>query len=157
MGAKLLKDSHDQLVAYHAMKGINLPDSVKNSYPTEAVVAFWDPSVTWSGGAWHSTKITGADDYDMVEQAIKPFSDLELYVADEAYGTQLGWAEGGLVMAENILTSYFGATTPAWMRNSTVTAVTFGPNFSDYETAAQGGGSGASAPSPAMAPMMGRK
>lgn len=41
-------------------------------------------------------------------------------------------------MAENILTSYFGATTPAWMRNSTVTAVTFGPNFSDYETAAQG-------------------
>lgn len=70
MGAKLLKDSHDQMVAYHAMKGINLPDSVKNSYPTEAVVAFWDPSVTWSGGAWHNTVRTSSSPGPVVTQCM---------------------------------------------------------------------------------------
>ena len=51
---KLLDDSHSQLMAYHMSKGINFPAKVLNMLPTEAVVAFWDPSVTWSGGAWHS-------------------------------------------------------------------------------------------------------
>lgn len=53
-GMNLLADSHSQLMAYHKSKGINFPAEVYNMLPTEAVVAFWDPSITWSGGAWHS-------------------------------------------------------------------------------------------------------
>lgn len=53
-GMKLLADSHAQLMAYHQSKGINFPADVMDAIPTEAVVAFWDPSITWSGGAWHS-------------------------------------------------------------------------------------------------------
>ena len=54
LGRKLLTDSHEQLMAYHASQGINLPPSVQDAYPSQAIVALWDPSVTWSGGAWHS-------------------------------------------------------------------------------------------------------
>lgn len=54
MGYQLLKDSHSQMMAYHTSKGIELPDGVQSALPTQAIVAFWDPSITWSGGAWHS-------------------------------------------------------------------------------------------------------
>ena len=54
MGRKLLTDSHEQLMAYHASEGINLPAAVQDAYPTQAIVALWDQSVAWSGGAWHS-------------------------------------------------------------------------------------------------------
>lgn len=47
--------------------------------------------------------------------ALKPFADLDLYVADEAYSTQLGWSEGSLVMAENIIRSYLGGGLPSWL------------------------------------------
>ena len=50
---------------------------------------------------------------------------------------QYGWAEGGLVMAENIMRRYFGATTPSWMNETTAAASTFGATYSDSESVAQ--------------------
>lgn len=55
----------------------------------------------------------------------------------ESRRTQFGWAEGSLVMAENIVREYFGATTPSWMTEETARVSRFGPTFNDYETAAQ--------------------
>lgn len=51
--------------------------------------------------------------------------------------TQLGWAEGSLVMAENLLLDYFGASPPAWMREFTRGSLRFGPTYSDFEDAPQ--------------------
>ena len=33
----------------------------------------------------------------------------------QAFGHSPGWAEGSLVMAENVMALYFGAEQPAWM------------------------------------------
>jgi hypothetical protein len=54
LGMKLLADSHTQLMAYHATENIYFDMKTEMTLPTQAVVAFWDPSITWSGGAWHS-------------------------------------------------------------------------------------------------------
>ena len=53
-GMKLLADSHSQLMKFHATKNISFDAKTTNTLPTQAVVAFWDPSISWSGGAWHS-------------------------------------------------------------------------------------------------------
>lgn len=52
MGYKLLNDSHTQIMAFLASTGKNINGPM--GMPTEAIVALWDPSVDWSGGAWHS-------------------------------------------------------------------------------------------------------
>jgi hypothetical protein len=54
MGMKLLSDSHMQLMKYHASMNITFDLKTQMTPPTQAVVAFWDPSITWSGGAWHA-------------------------------------------------------------------------------------------------------
>ena len=53
-GMKLLTDSHAQLMRFHETKNITFDAKTTNTLPAQAVVAFWDPSVTWAGGAWHS-------------------------------------------------------------------------------------------------------
>ena len=55
----------------------------------------------------------------------------------QCFRTQLGWAEGSLVMAENILLDYFGASPSSWMREYTRSAVRFGPTYADFEDVAQ--------------------
>ena len=56
-GAKLLRDAHSRILAYHANKSITLPPGTATNLPTQAVVAFWDASVTWVGGGWSSMKV----------------------------------------------------------------------------------------------------
>ena len=51
---KLLADSHEQLIKFHATQNITFDAKTTDTLPTQAVVAFWDPSVTWAGGAWHA-------------------------------------------------------------------------------------------------------
>ena len=56
-GAKLLKDAHARLMAYHANASIELPPGTQDRLPTEAIVAFWDSAITWIGGGWSSMKV----------------------------------------------------------------------------------------------------
>jgi hypothetical protein len=139
-GMKLLADSHMQLMAYHASQNITLDAKTMNTLPTQAVVAFWDPSVTWSGGAWHSNKTVNASEPDEVAKTIKPFDNIELYIANEAYSTQLGWSEGSLVSAENLLLDYFGVQPAGWQRDVTAANIRFGSGYMDFEDNLQGGG-----------------
>lgn len=57
-GTRLLTAAHDRLMAYHANKSIELPAGTTTRYPTEAVVALWDPAITWVGGGWSSMKVS---------------------------------------------------------------------------------------------------
>lgn len=57
-GAKLLKDAHARLMAYHANKSIELPAGTADRLPTEAIVAFWDSAITWVGGGWSAMKVS---------------------------------------------------------------------------------------------------
>ena len=67
-------------------------------------------------------------------EALKPFPELELYVANEAYSTVLGWSEGSLAMAENIIRDYLGGGLPAWLGEDQYQRANFtNPAFSDYE------------------------
>lgn len=53
------------------------------------------------------------------------------------YSTQLGWSEGSLVSAENLLLDYFGAQPTWWQRDITSTNVRFGPTYGDFESIQQ--------------------
>ena len=57
-GQKLLTDAHDRIMAFHANASVELPAGTATRYPTQAVVAYWDPAVTWVGGGWSTFKVT---------------------------------------------------------------------------------------------------
>ncbi|DBB01665.1 hypothetical protein WJX77_008557 [Trebouxia sp. C0004] len=139
-GAKLLKDAHARLMAYHANASIELPPGTQDRLPTEAIVAFWDSAITWIGGGWSSMKDPEDSGLaESVDSAVKPYANLELYVANEAYSTQQGWSEGSLTMTENYLQRHFNVGIPKWMRPSTWPQINFVVDtFNDYEEAPQG-------------------
>ncbi|KAK9784816.1 hypothetical protein WJX73_010557 [Symbiochloris irregularis] len=137
-GAHLLQSAHTRLVQYHANLGLTVPS---NALPTEAFISLWDPSITWVGGAWHDMKRDEFYTATHVQETLKPFADLQLYVADEAYSTVQGWSEGSLAMAENILRDYLGAGLPSWLPEDQWQRANFSnPAFNDYEGVVQGGG-----------------
>lgn len=49
--------AHDQLMKYHANASIDLPPGTATKYPTQAIVALWDPAITWIGGGWSAFKV----------------------------------------------------------------------------------------------------
>lgn len=57
-GRRLLTAAHDRIMAFHANASIELPAGTATRYPTEAIVAYWDPAVTWVGGGWSNFKVT---------------------------------------------------------------------------------------------------
>ncbi|KAL3144103.1 hypothetical protein ABBQ32_003893 [Trebouxia sp. C0010 RCD-2024] len=139
-GRKLLTAAHDQLMAYHKNASILLPPGTATRYPTQAIVALWDPSITWIGGGWSSMKDPEVSGFaPNVDTATKPYADLDLFVANEAYSTQQGWSEGSLTMTENYLQRYFNVGIPSWMRTTTWPQINLvEPTFNDYEEAPQG-------------------
>ncbi|KAK9823395.1 hypothetical protein WJX72_002466 [[Myrmecia] bisecta] len=160
LGAKLLADSHASILKWHNANNLSTAAmAASNALPSHAVVAMWDQAVSWVGGGWNGMKDSkqGTPDAVAASGVIHPFPGIPLYVANEAYGpaTTQGWSEASLVLAENIIQGYFGGGQPSWMRNTTLPAVIFGPNWNDYESAQQGGGTiviNAKPPAPAPAP-----
>jgi hypothetical protein len=82
-------------------------------------------------------KTANASEPDQVAMTLKPFGNSELYIANEAYSTQLGWSEGSLVSAENLLLDYFGAHPASWQRNVTAADVRFGAGYEDFQDVLQ--------------------
>lgn len=61
-GTKLLTAAHDRLMAFHANatrynNSIQLPAGTASRYPTQAIVAMWDPAITWVSGGWSTFKV----------------------------------------------------------------------------------------------------
>ncbi|CAL8468256.1 g7795 [Coccomyxa elongata] len=83
-GSSFLQTAHTRLVGVLMSQGTNVSDNTLEAYPTQAVVALWDPSVSWAGGAWHFWKDTNASTITNVA-SVQPFPKLRLFVANEAY------------------------------------------------------------------------
>ncbi|KAG2446554.1 hypothetical protein HYH02_008541 [Chlamydomonas schloesseri] len=123
-GKNLIMAAHKKVVDYHIGINVPIPEPYASTYPSQAVVVVWDPQIHWTGGAWHSYKngIFGSavstnysDPRNAVPVAsIKPFAGENIWVANEAFSAVQGWAEGSLIMAENVVTQ-MGAAAPTFI------------------------------------------
>eukprot|EP00198_Chlamydomonas_reinhardtii_P004794 XP_001694130.1 periplasmic L-amino acid oxidase, catalytic subunit [Chlamydomonas reinhardtii] len=123
-GKNLIMEAHKKVVDYHISINASIPEPYASTYPSQAVVVVWDPQIQWTGGAWHSYKngIYGSqvstnytDPRNAVPVAsIKPFAGENVWVANEAFSAVQGWAEGSLIMAENVVTQ-LGAARPTFI------------------------------------------
>ncbi|KAG2450979.1 hypothetical protein HYH02_004251 [Chlamydomonas schloesseri] len=123
-GKNLITEAHKKLVDYHIRINAPIPEPYASTYPSQAVIVVWDPQVHWTGGAWHSYKngifggqvsTTYTDPRNAVPVAsIKPYAGENVWVANEAFSAVQGWAEGSLIMAENVVTQ-LGAARPTFI------------------------------------------
>lgn len=80
-----------------------------------------DPTVLvigrWKGG-WHNVRpnsqFLGGDVQKLL---LKPVANNHIYLVNEAYSIDQGWAEGSLIASEKVLNKYFNLTRPAWLGN----------------------------------------
>lgn len=66
--------------------------------------------------AWHQSPIY--NDFrggDLSRAMLNPVPGVPIYVANEAFSVDQGWAEGSLIAAEKILYKYFGLNRPSWL------------------------------------------
>lgn len=98
-----------------------LADSTKlaQKEALKSAASIVDPTVLvmgrWKGGWYHvrpNSKYLGGDVQRLL---LKPVPGKELYLVNEAYSIDQGWAEGSLIAAEKVLNKYFNLTRPAWM------------------------------------------
>lgn len=68
--------------------------------------------------AWHQVPISNFKGGYPARLMLNPVNSIPIYVANEAYSFDQGWAEGSLAAAEKILQKYFGLTRPTWLSNS---------------------------------------
>jgi len=121
----MLEAVHNSLVQFHkdALDAANVFDKVSSMTPKLALLSAWGPESTGFGGGVHYNLPTVVD--PVAKDALQPFANMPIYVANEAFGTmrlengtlgsEHGWAECSLVMAENILTKKFGLNPPSWI------------------------------------------
>merc|ERR1712070_372622 len=74
---------------------------------TFAVLATWNIGAFGSGAAWH-----GWTDLDNLETALMPMNGIGIHVINEAFSKLQGWAEGPLMLADEVLLEYFGVERP---------------------------------------------
>ena len=75
--------------------------------PTFAVLANWNTAAFGAGGGWHHWT-----DMSNSEKAMKPLNSLGLHVINEAFSKVQGWAEGSLLLADEVLEEYYGVARP---------------------------------------------
>ena len=132
-GAFVLQQVHEVLVEYHkaalenaSTPGHNATAAVAAMRPPFALLSYWGAQLPTYGGAIHQTKPGPLIDEGVVApNAMAPFGDWPVYVANEAFGAlrgedgglggHHGWAECSLVMAENVLVEKMGLKPPAWI------------------------------------------
>jgi len=113
---KALDDVHAHLMAFHADQlkaaGVN-PAAVPK--PKTLVISNWTPDGKYTpgiGSLWPPKDIVP----DQARKAVrKPLSSHALYVINQDYGYQSGWAVGSLAMAEKVLQAELGMPRPAWL------------------------------------------
>jgi hypothetical protein len=114
-GAGFLKHAHNRLREHHLYNVVNASYSgfeaqqVFNNAqePTFAVLATWNIGTYGAGGGWHHWT-----DLDQVGKATQPLNDYNIHVVNEAFSRLQGWAEGTLLLADEILEEYFSVQRP---------------------------------------------
>jgi len=125
--ARMLLDAiHRQLVKYHhdLLYKAGVLEKVKGMPPKLALMSGWGEDSIGFGGGIHYTE-SGVNTGSLSLRALQPVEGLPLYLANEAFGSlrqpdgtpgpEHGWAECSLVMAENVLTKFFGVQPPEWI------------------------------------------
>lgn len=122
---QLISDVHASLMAYHTkvLRKKNI-DPRTVPAPKAIVMGNWISDGKYTPGIGSLFR-SGAGSYlpaaeqDKIRQAIRaPTSDYDVYLADQDYGYQSGWAVGSLIMAEKILQAELGLAKPAWLNSS---------------------------------------
>lgn len=128
--ARILRRVHEALVEVHAaaLQAKGVLEKVKSNLPDSAVLSIWDQRVAGIETGCHKPKTVRAtpstvfpDDDGVAParipiDAMRPFANSPgIYVANEAWGTMHCFAEGSLVMAENVVHTGFGVPRPSWI------------------------------------------
>jgi len=118
-GRRILRQTHKKILEIHEENpNITVPDYVKDMVPEMGVLSVWDFAVPGLGTAWSNFKTGSQRNGERIpSRAIQPFAGKEIYVANEAFSSVTGWAEGSLIMAENILRFKFGLDMPDFIPN----------------------------------------
>ncbi|KAL3930064.1 MAG: hypothetical protein SGBAC_011930 [Bacillariaceae sp.] len=114
-GALFLEHAHSRISNYHIYEaqnvsytGFQAQQTFRNAPPPEfAVLATWNVATFGAGGAWHHWT-----DISNVEQATMPMNHIGIHVVNEAYSRLQGWAEGSLMLADDVLATYFDCPRP---------------------------------------------
>ena len=108
---KLITDIHEHLMSHHASDltkaGVD-PSTIE--LPETVVLSNWISDGKYTPGI--GRLIPGTDAQKALVRKPTP---MELYVVDQDYGYQSGWAVGSLAMAEKILQAEIGLKKPDWL------------------------------------------
>jgi hypothetical protein len=110
-GAAFLKHAHEQMKQYHLYERFNTSYSgfqaskiFEESKPPEyAVLATWNIGTFGAGGGWHKWT-----ELDNLELGMKPLNSYHIHVINEAFSKLQSWAEGSLLLADEVLEEFFG-------------------------------------------------
>jgi hypothetical protein len=103
-GAEFLKHAHlyENLDAsYSGFEGASVFDASKP--PEYAVLATWNIGTFGAGGGWHKWT-----ELDNLESGMKPLNRYRIHVINEAFSKLQSWAEGSLLLADEVLEEFFG-------------------------------------------------
>lgn len=125
---QLLDSIHQALVELHTpqLKAIGALEKVAALRPALAALSIWDRmSLGFGAGIhdWMRDARPQASCHSFTEcqqvmppQVLQPLGQQHnVFVANEAFGNRVGWCEGSLVMAENIMAKHFALPRPAWI------------------------------------------
>jgi len=121
--ARLLRRVHEALVQFHkeALDAAGATAQVEALRPDSGILSIWDQRADGFENACHKPKAQGLngegiDPVDIPPTALQPFAKVpNLFLANEAYGTLECFAEGSLVMSENIAHTHLGIPAPTWI------------------------------------------
>jgi len=113
----LISDVHASLMAKHALAFVEKEIDPASVPPPKAVVlANWiaDGEYTPGIGRLSTSPLPGKADQQRASVR-KPAADFDVFVADQDYGYETGWAVGSLIMAEKVLQTEFNLPKPSWL------------------------------------------
>ena len=100
-GAVALADVHAKVCEYHNL------DPSQVAAPTEGVLATWNMASPWANAGWHYW--TDANQLPVLESFLV---DQNIHLVNEAFSPVPSWAEGAIVLADQLLEGLYGITPP---------------------------------------------
>ena len=138
----LLEGVHRALVDTHEARlkaaGEGVYERVAAMRPDGGVASIWSERALGLEAGCHVPRALRPphDKSDIPQRSVQPIpADPRLFVANEAFGTKECWAEGSLVMAENVV-SRLGVGRPSWLPESVYAELIFGRDEENARDAA---------------------
>mmetsp|Transcript_49458 Transcript_49458/g.117685 ORF Transcript_49458/g.117685 Transcript_49458/m.117685 type:complete len:486 (-) Transcript_49458:156-1613(-) len=103
---RLLAKIHSALVDLHrdALDAVNATERVSKMRPSAGVLSIWRDSVDGINAGCHNPKLgSEPSPGDLTNAALKPFPDMPVFLANEAFGPISCWAEGSLNMSHRVM------------------------------------------------------